>query len=107
MVEFAIILPIFVFILFACIDFGKIFYLKTNLESRMDDIITAYKEKRKIEEITHDFELEKEKINLTITPDTSYIEFKLQKETTLITPGLNLLLKNPYQAEAKRVIYNE
>lgn len=51
LVEFAILLPIFVFILFACIDFGKIFYIKNNLESRMDDIITAYQETKDIEEL--------------------------------------------------------
>lgn len=107
LVEFAIILPIFVFILFACIDLGKIFYLKNNLESRMDDIITIYQEETNIEKIKNDLELSKEKINLTLTPENNYVEFILEKETDLITPGLNLLLGNPYHASAKRVIYRE
>ena len=107
LVEFAIILPIFVFILFACIDLGKIFYIKNNLESRLDDCIAAYQEKKEIETIKKDLDLTKEKIDLTITKEEDYLELKLQKKTDLITPGLNVLLGNPYLAEAKRVIYNE
>ena len=107
LVEFAIILPVFVFMLFACIDLGKIFYIKNNLESRMEDVITAYQSEIQIEKIKEDLHLSKEQIELTIQKETDYLEFYLKKETDLITPGLNILLGNPYQAEARRVIYYE
>lgn len=107
LVEFAIILPIFVFMLFASIDLGKIFYIKNNLESRLEDVVTAYQNEKQIEKIKEELKLSKEKINLSIQNEGDYSEFYLKKETDLITPGLNILLGNPYLIEAKRVIYNE
>lgn len=104
LVEFVILLPIFIFMIFAVIDIGKILYLKNNLESRMDDIITSYKNNKTFEEIQE--QLEKEHIKLEITKE-EYQEIKLTKETDIITPGLNVILGNPHLTEVKRVIYNE
>lgn len=107
LVEFVIILPIFVFMLFATIDFGKIFYIKNNLESRMEDVITFYQKEKTIEEIENNLDLKKEYITLDIKQEKEYLEFTLEKETSIITPGLNLLLGKNYKASTKRVIYNE
>ncbi len=107
LVEFVILLPIFIFMLFAIIDFGKILYTKNNLESKMDDVITLYESKKNVEEITEDLNLTKEKISLGKETDNAYTYFILNKEVEILTPGLNLILKNPYQASVKRVIYNE
>ena len=52
LVEFVIILPIFLFFLFAIIDFGKIISLKNQLESEMDEIIEEYKNDLPYKEIT-------------------------------------------------------
>lgn len=105
--EFVLILPIFLFILFACIDFGKIFYTENNLESRMDDTISMYQNEKNKEEIIKSLELQKEDISLSIEKKGKYTTFALEKETTIITPGLNLLLGNPYKAKITRVISNE
>ena len=105
--EFVLILPIFLFILFACIDFGKIFYTENNLESRMDDAISMFQKEKNKEEIIKLLELQKENIFLSIEKKEKYTTFALEKETSIITPGLNLLLGSPYKAKATRVIYNE
>ena len=43
LIEFVLILPVFLFILFAIIDFGMIFSTKSNLESDSTDIVSLYK----------------------------------------------------------------
>lgn len=107
LVEFVIVLPIFIFMLFACIDFGKILYTQNNLESKMDDVITIYAEETKSSAIEETLKLTKEETILDIQEEEKYLYFSLKKEVQIITPGLNLILKNPYIATVKRVIYNE
>ena len=107
LVEFVILLPIFIFMLFSIIDFGKILYVKNNLESKMDDAITLYQNGHSEEEITEKMNLTKEKVTLIIEKEDQKRIFSLNKEVPILTPGLNLILKNPYEATAKRVIYNE
>ena len=43
LIEFVIILPIFVFMILAVIDLGKILYFGNILESKMDNVITMNK----------------------------------------------------------------
>ena len=107
LIEFVILLPIFIFMIFTIIDFGKILYIKNNLESKMDDVITLYETNKDKDSISENLNLSKEKTNLEITKDNEYINFVLNKEVEVITPGLNLILGNSYQASVKRVIYNE
>ncbi len=105
LVEFVIILPIFIFMLFACIDFGKILYTQNNLESKMDDIITVYEKEKNVESMQE--KLAGEKIELEKKEEEEYQNFIMTKKIDIITPGLNLILGSPYEAKVKRVIYNE
>jgi hypothetical protein len=104
LVEFVIILPIFIFMIFSCLDLGKILYYKNNLESKMDDVITLYKDNKNDSEIK---EFIGNDIDFFISTNDDYLEFQLSKEVDLVTPGLNLVLGSPYYATTKRVIYNE
>lgn len=107
LVEFVIILPIFIFMMFIVIDLGKILNIESNLESRMDAIITAYETTKEKEDLTSKLELTKDNISLEITTEQEYKTFILQKKTNIITPGLNVILGNPLTITTKRVIYNE
>ncbi len=107
LVEFVIILPIFIFMIFGVIDLGKILYTKNNLESKMEEVITAYESVPDIAELEKKLNLEKEHITLAIAKEKEYMEFKLEKEIDIVTPGLNSILGNPYQITTKRVIYSE
>lgn len=107
LVEFVILLPIFIFMLFAIIDFGKILLTQNSLESKMDDVITLYENDKDTEEIATKLNLEKEKISLENTTENEYTNFMLKKEVEIITPGLNLIFGKSYQASVKRVIYYE
>ena len=107
LVEFVIILPIFIFMILAVIDLGKILYLKNNLESRMDDVVTHYDTLKTTEEISNLLKLSQDSIDLNIKIDGEYTEFELKRSTDIVTPGLNLIFGNPYNITTKRVIYNE
>lgn len=107
LIEFVILLPIFIFMLFAVIDFGKILYTKNNLESKMDDVITLYEKEKNLEEIKERMDFSRDKITIEKIEEGEYAHFILKKDVEIITPGLNLIFGSPYLAKVKRVIYDE
>lgn len=107
LVEFVIILPIFIFMILAVIDLGKILYYKNNLESRMDEVITTYESLQDNVLIKEQLKLDEENIELEISSDEGYTEFLLTRSLDIITPGLNLVFGNPHNIKTKRVIYDE
>ena len=101
LVEFVIILPILLLLIFAFIDFGRIILCKNHLEGVMSEISTlpedeigVYLKKDSEYQINYDVNIDKYKdITLTVKLD-------------LITPGLKNILKNPYVVKVERsVIY--
>ena len=105
LVEFIIILPIFLMLFLGVIDLGKIFYNKIILESAINDVVSLYQDGKSEEEIKNKLDLDDSK--LEINDDGSYKEIKIEKEVEIITPGLNLVLNSPYKLEIKRSIIND
>ena len=102
LVEFIIILPIFLILVLGVVDLGNILYQKTMLEGNMNDVISLYERGVSNEEILDEMELKN--TELEIVEDQEYIRIHLLKEVDLITPGLNLVLDNPYQLDVSRSI---
>ena len=100
--EFIIILPIFLVLVLGVIDLGNILYQKTMLEGKMNDVISMYENGNSSLEILEDMDLKN--TTLDITEDDRTIRIHLKKEIDLITPGLNLVLDNPYQLDVSRSI---
>lgn len=103
LVEFVLILPLFIFILFAIIDFGLIMSKKNELENMSVDVVTLFKNGKSIEEIDrmyNDVSINKEENN-------DYTKIKISKDINVMTPGLNLVLGNPYRISVERNIPNE
>ena len=107
LVEFVIILPIFIFMILATIDIGKILYYSNRLENKMDDIITMYKSDNEFIEIEKNLQNDIKQTDLSVKEKEKYVEFKIVKEVEIITPGLNLIFDNPYEIVSKRVVYND
>lgn len=101
LVEFVLILPVFLFILFAIIDFGIIFSTKNNLENDSSDIIELYKNGKSIEEINNLYDN-----YIAIIDEGDYYKFKITTSIDLITPGLNRILGEPYVINIERVVPN-
>jgi len=106
LVEFVLILPVLIFLLFLLVDFGRIMYQKNHLENKTDDIIMELEKGTPYDTIVtlvNQKEQEKIKLNLTYGSD-NYLTIELVGSTTLLTPGLNLILGNPYETVIKRVV---
>ena len=103
LVEFILILPIFLMILFVIVDFGIIFSSKNSLENYSSDIALMVKNGKDISLINSNYD----EVNITIDKDeiNSYYIINMYKDVKLITPGINRILDNPYRVNIKRVVY--
>lgn len=103
LVEFILILPVFLMLLFLIIDFGMIFTSKSELESTSSEIVDAISsdaEELKIKEKYKDYV-----INISIEED--YKKIIIRNQVNLITPGISIFLNDPYEIITERYIYNE
>ena len=110
LVEFALILPILIIMIFSIIDFGNIYLTKGDLESKLvlathiinsnsDDVVML---KNKINNsINKDNELN---VELVLDETNEYLKITLEKEVKIITPGLNLIIGYPYKARVERMV---
>ena len=107
LVEFVIILPVLIMIIFCLIDFGKIFYVKNDLESIMDRSISMYDNNENIEEIKQYVDKNISEAQFSIKYDNHDVIFEIGKKVDIFTPGLNLILGDPYITSVKRTVPNE
>ena len=108
LVEFVIILPIFIFMLLAIIDLGKVIYCQNELESEMNQVVDLYKNKKSYQEMEKEVTLNDESVVLEIKNENNeIITFSLKKDVVIVTPGLSYLFDNPYNVQVKRVIHYE
>lgn len=102
LVEFVLILPIFILILFAIVDFGFIFSKKGELENKSMDIVLLINNGTDIDDI----KLKYTDLDISLTENDRYKEIKIKENINIITPGLNLVLGDPYEIVIERVIPN-
>ena len=100
LIEFVLILPVLIFILFAVIDFGMIFSTKNTIENDSLDIVTLFKNGTSIDEIKKIYN----ENNIKVSNDGEYYTFKITASVNLITPGLNKILGDPYIVNIERII---
>lgn len=103
LVEFVLILPVFILILFAIVDFGTILSKKNELENDSIDIVLLINNGTNIDEIKSKYS----DLDIDLKDVDKYTEIKITKSINIITPGLNLILGNPYKVIVERVIPND
>ena len=103
LVEFVLILPVFILILFAIIDFGTILSKKNELENDSIDIVLLINNGTSIDEIKNKYS----SLDIELKDVDKYTEIKISKNINIITPGLNLILGDPYKIIVERVIPND
>ena len=110
LIEFVLILPILIMILFAIIDFGNIFVTKSSLENKLDDAYEVLKSSTDITTLQSDVEnvvtaSSSNDIEVSISfENNGYVKITLTDEIKTITPGLNLILGYPYKVKVERVV---
>ena len=102
LVEFVLILPVFILILFAIVDFGTILSKKNELENDSMDIVSLVKNGTTIEDINKKYT----DLDITMKEDNQYTNITITENVKVITPGLNLILGNPYKITVERIIPN-
>ena len=108
LVEFVIILPIFIFMLLTIIDIGKIIYYQNRLESELSDVVDLYQDQKSYEENEQNLALKESDLQLEIKNENNEtVTFSLTKEITIVTPGLSLLFQNPYPLVVQRSVFYE
>lgn len=104
LVEFVLIIPIFLMILLAIIDFGNIFHTKYTLQNDLDLITNLYKEKKEDDYLNY---ASNNKIGLNIKNDNNYTTIEVSKNIKINTPFLNKVLNNPYTVKESITIYEK
>lgn len=103
LVEFVLILPVFLIILLVVVDFGNILYSKNKLENDSTDMLLMLKNESDI--ILND---EYKDVKVKIEDyDDNYKRVIFSKYVDINTPFLDKILGNPCLITAERVVPNE
>lgn len=105
LVEFVIILPVALILLFCVIDFGRVISVKSDLENVASDAITFYQDGRTQEDITRI--INKNDVSIIVDEQGEYTSIKVSKKIKPITPGLSYIVKDVFDININRVIKNE
>ncbi len=104
LIEFILILPVLLLIIFSLFDFGRIMLCKNHLENIMSDVVSLYE---KNGNISNYLKSDKDyKITYQIKKD-EFSKIILETKLDLITPGLNRVLNNPYVVSVERSVIDE
>ncbi len=104
LVEFVLIMPIFIFIIMAMVDLGNIIYKKYNLENTLDTVVELYKQGENQKMAAY---AAVENIDLDITDaGDDLTNVSISKNISIITPGLNNILGKNYTLSVDRTIYS-
>ena len=102
LVEFVLVLPVLLLLIFALIDFGRIIVCKSHLEGVMNEVSNL-----EDNEISNYLKKDDDyKITYTVN-DGEYRKITLTTKLDLITPGLKNVLSNPYVVKVERSIVYE
>ena len=108
LVEFVLVLPVILMLIFCLIDFGRVILSKNGLENTVSDTLLFYengKTKDEIESMIN--ESEKNEIKVKIENKDGYITISVSKTIKPITPGLIHISEEVFDISASRVIKDE
>ncbi|MDD3392250.1 MAG: pilus assembly protein [Bacilli bacterium] len=103
MVEFILILPVFLIIFLAVIDYSNILYQKYQLENKMESVIELYQNNK----ISEAYNLIGDNLLFTVDENNNITTFTIKQNIKILSPGLNLILGQNYEISSERVIYDE
>ena len=100
LVEFVLVLPIILMILFAIVDMGMIFTKKAELENDSYEIVEMVKNNNSIDDIRNVYK----DIDINISVKDKYQIIYLKKNVDMVTPGMSKIMGDPFVVEIERVI---
>lgn len=104
LVEFILIVPIFVLILLAIIDVTNIAVNKYKLEDNLNMVVELYQNKETNDLVSY---IHKNKLTVDYNINDKYLNIEVKKFVSIKTPILNNILGKNMALKASRTIYNE
>lgn len=101
LVEFIIIMPIFIFIVLAMFDLGNIIIKKYQLENDLDTVVNMYEE-AKTEQVEYYVKTIDAKVKYDVSENYNVIT--LSKKVNVITPVVRQALGKSYEISVKRTV---
>ncbi len=106
LVEFILVLPIIVLLIFALFDIGRIIMAKNHLENKMTECIDLASSGESIESINNYLSKDKGYTYSFSIVEGEYRMYHLETSVKLITPGMKRILSNPYKVTLERRVIN-
>ena len=97
LVEFILILPVFLLILLTIVDFGTIINNKNKLENTSTDIARLINNETPLNNILKEYP----NIKIEIKEENNYKRIIVKEDIKIITPFLDKIIGNPYTIESK------
>lgn len=107
LVEFVIILPVALLLIFSIVDIGRIINTKSELEGIVNDAVTFYSNGKSESEINSLLAIDYSDVDIKIYAREETITITANKKLKPITPGINKIAKDAFDVKESRVIYNE
>ncbi|MBR4262853.1 MAG: pilus assembly protein [Bacilli bacterium] len=108
LIEFVLILPVIILLLFSFLDLGRIILENSKLEGVSNEVISLYQKNSDNDEIeSYLASIGYKNINVDITDKGSITTIIITKDVDLMTPGINRIIKDPYSVKVERTINNE
>lgn len=105
LVEFVLVIPVVIMLIFSSFDFLKIIYEKIKLENMTNDCINLMEKDYSYEDVSSKLKQQDKNIKLEIKyQEDKTMNVKLTKELVILTPGLNLIIDNPYVISVERYV---
>ena len=105
LVEFVLLIPIILMVLFVVIDFASIFYDRNHLEGILNDVVLMAQEN--VSEIEIKKAINDPSITYSLEKNGQFAVVKLKKEVNMITPFSNVFFESPYVIKTERTIFYE
>ena len=103
LIEFVLILPIFLFIMLTIYDFGLIFNSKNKLSTYSNDVVNLYNNGKSIDEIENIYD----ELSIDVSQEEKYNKLEISNSVELMTPIMKKIFGNPYEIKIERYIPNE
>ena len=103
LVEFILILPVFLMILFTIIDFGNILFSKNKLESTSSDLVRVIYHGDNVQEVLSNYKDVSVKVD---DYQDKYKKITVSQDIKVITPFLDRILGNPCKIKVERIVPN-
>ena len=102
LVEFVLILPVFLLMIISMIDFGNIILKKYSLENDLDTVYKMYNDNN-VDALSSYIKDKDIRVNYDRNDD--FITINVYKNITIISPVLSVIMGNPYEINVSGVYY--